>query len=237
MSRRVVILRPPPGADATADAARALGLDTLLAPLFAVEPLAWTPPDPAQFDALMLTSANAARHAGPDLMRYAGLPLYVVGEATAQAARAAGLAPAHVGGGDAASLLHEMRAAGLRNALHLCGADFVEASVKGMAAIRLPVYRSIETGGVPTLASLLWPGDICLVHSPRAGQRLAALVAPDQRATLSLIAISDKARLAAGAGWASALAAPTSTDTAMLALAKELCHKPHDKAPDATRRG
>lgn len=237
MSRRVVILRPQPGADATADAARALGLEVVLAPLFAVEPLDWTAPDPAGFDALMLTSANAVRHAGRDLMRYAALPLFVVGAASARAARAAGLTPKHVGAEDAASLLNEMQAAGLLSALHLCGADVAQAPAEGMAVLRLPVYRATETGGADSLTSLLTSGDICLVHSPRAAARLAALVPPDQRAGLSLIAISDKARAAAGVGWASAIAAPIPTDAAMLALAEELCHKADDATPDATRRG
>lgn len=64
MSARVVILRPQPGAEATVEAACALGLDALCYPLFSVEPMDWTPPDPAGFDALMLTSANTIRHAG-----------------------------------------------------------------------------------------------------------------------------------------------------------------------------
>jgi uroporphyrinogen-III synthase len=35
-------------------------------PLFAIVPLDWTAPDPAQFDGLVLTSANAVRHAGEE---------------------------------------------------------------------------------------------------------------------------------------------------------------------------
>ena len=38
-------------------------------PLFAIEPVEWRPPDPAQFDALLLTSANAIRCGGPALDR------------------------------------------------------------------------------------------------------------------------------------------------------------------------
>lgn len=234
MTRRVVILRPQPGADATADAASALGLETLLAPLFAVEPLDWTPPGPEQFDALMLTSANAARHAGPVLLRYAALPLFVVGEATAQAARTAGLNPTHIGTRDAAALVEDMRRAGIRRALHLCGAEVVAAEAEGLSIRRIPVYHTRETGEA---LALLQPGDICLVHSPRSGARLGTLVMPDQRASLCLIAISDTACIAAGTGWAHRVAAQHPSDAAMLALAEELCHKPHDTAPDATRRG
>lgn len=237
MTRRVVILRPQPGADATAHAARGLGLEALLAPLFAVEPLDWTPPGPEQFDTLMLTSANAVRHAGPGLLRYAALPLFVVGEATAEAAHTAALNPTYIGARDVAALLEDMRRAGIRRALHLCGADVVAAEAECVSILRVPVYHARETGDAASLAARLQPGDICLVHSPRAGARVAALVPPDQRVSLCLIAISGKAVAAAGRGWADAIAAPHPTDAAMLAMAKELCHKPFDTAPDATRRG
>ena len=59
--RRLLVLRPEPGASATAGRARTLGLDPVLMPLFEIEPIAWTAPDPAGFDALLLTSANAVR--------------------------------------------------------------------------------------------------------------------------------------------------------------------------------
>ena len=62
--RPVLVLRPEPGAGETAARARALGLEPIVAPLFAVRPIAWAAPDPAAYDAVMLTSANAARHGG-----------------------------------------------------------------------------------------------------------------------------------------------------------------------------
>jgi uroporphyrinogen-III synthase len=207
-----------------------MGLETLLYPLFEIAPLAWCAPEPDAFDALMLTSANAARRAGPDLTRYAAVPLYVVGEATAKAARALGLKPAHVGTRDAAALAEDMRRAGVRRALHLCGADVVAAEVEGVSILRVPVYHAREAGDADSLAVQLRADDICLVHSPRAGARLATLVPPETRAEFSLIAISGNALTAAGTGWADALAAPAPTDPAMLALAQELCQNPQDAA-------
>ncbi len=236
MTHRVVILRPQPGADATADAARALGLGVLVTPLFEIAPLDWTPLEPAEFDALMLTSASAVRHAGPDLKRYAALPLFVVGEATAKAARAVGLDPAHIGSRDAAALVEDMHRAGVRRALHLCGADVVAAEVEGVSIWRIPVYHAREAGDADSLAARLRADDICLVHSPRAGARLATLVPPETRAELSLVAISGNALAAAGLGWADTLAAAAPTDPAMLALALELCNKPFDAA-DPARSG
>ena len=88
--RRLIVLRPEPGASATVERARALGLDAVAIPLFRIEPIAWTAPDAGQFEGLLLTSANAVRHGGDQLEHLRGLPVYAVGEATAEVARAAG---------------------------------------------------------------------------------------------------------------------------------------------------
>src|SRR5690349_3328000 len=87
---RLLVLRPEPGASATAERAKALGLDPLVVPLFEVEPVEWQAPEPAGFDGLLLTSANAVRQAGVQLERLRGLKAYAVGGATAEAARKAG---------------------------------------------------------------------------------------------------------------------------------------------------
>ncbi len=93
---RLVVLRPEPGAAATVARAEAMGFAAIAAPLFAVTPLDWTPPE-EPVDAVMMTSANAARHGGPGLARYRDLPLYAVGPETAAAARAAGFADIRAG--------------------------------------------------------------------------------------------------------------------------------------------
>ena len=89
--RRVLVLRPEPGATATVRQARERGLDAVAVPLFEVDPMAWEAPDPFGFDGLLLTSANALRHGGDRLQSLRGLPVYAVGDATAEAAREAGL--------------------------------------------------------------------------------------------------------------------------------------------------
>ena len=86
MTAAVLILRPEPGASATAARARTLRLEPVVAPLFVVRPLAWEPPDPAGLDAVMLTSGNAPRLAGDGMTPFLRLPCYAVGEATADAA-------------------------------------------------------------------------------------------------------------------------------------------------------
>ena len=86
---KLLIVRPQPGADESAKRARALGLEPIVAPLFETRALDWIQPDPGDFDAILLTSANAARLGGDGLKPFLALPCYAVGERTAAAARAA----------------------------------------------------------------------------------------------------------------------------------------------------
>ena len=93
--------------------------------MFTVQALPWSPPPAAEFDAVMLTSANAARRAGAGLAGFLGLPCYAVGEATAAAASDAGFADVRVGPEDGVALLMVMEGDGVARALHPCGADHI----------------------------------------------------------------------------------------------------------------
>ncbi|OYW83712.1 MAG: hypothetical protein B7Z20_12190, partial [Sphingobium sp. 32-64-5] len=188
--RPLLICRPQPGADATARRARDMGLEALVYPLFRVEPLDWSAPDPAGFDALMLTSANAVRHGGADLARYHALPVFAVGEATAAKARAHGFADLTTAGPDADGLLAALTAAGHRHVLHLCGEDSRPYDAGSIEVTRRAVYRAAPVGDRDGLAAMLDGGPVLMAHSPRAGARIAALVPPQQRAGLDIIAIS-----------------------------------------------
>lgn len=218
--RRLVVLRPEPGASATVDRARALGLDALAIQLFEVEPIAWEAPDPNQLDALLLTSANALRHGGAGLEKLRSLPVYAVGEATAAAARAAGFEIAATGEGGVEQLLETIPAEA--RLLHLCGEHRTAAPVARAVA----VYRSVA---LPPPASFRdVQGQVVAVHSPRAGLRLAELAdeAGIDRATVRIAAISDAAAAAAGDGWAMRESAEAPNDAALLALAARLCDNP-----------
>src|SRR3546814_7933926 len=59
----------------------------------------------AEFDAIMLTSANALLHGGPQLDRFKHLPAFAVGEATGEAAREAGFTVAAAGRSDVNALV------------------------------------------------------------------------------------------------------------------------------------
>ncbi|SMF63472.1 uroporphyrinogen-III synthase [Allosphingosinicella indica] len=219
---KLFILRPQPGADRTAASAAALGLDPVIAPLFSVMPIAWDAPEPAIYDALMLTSANAARHAGEDLLRYANLPCYAVGEATADAARDSGLPGIRVGPSDGNALVTMMAADGITCALHLAGADRTVVDAQGIAIDVCTVYRSEAVAKLPRAIAA---GGIALLHSPRVGRVLAELASAEIRARLTLAAISTAAAEAVGKGWRGVHAAAAPRDAALLELAAKLCQK------------
>jgi uroporphyrinogen-III synthase len=196
VTRPLAVLRPEPGNAATVARIEALGLTAIRLPLFAIRTLAWTAPDPSGFDALLLTSANAVRHAGPQLESLRHLPVMAVGAATASAARAAGLRIAAVGTADAAAAV---RASTGKRLLHLAGRD---RAATGVAAIT--VYAA-DPVPVPSCAMLA--GSVVLVHSARAAARLADLVARDGVTDLRIAALSAAVRAAgphcpgAVAGW------------------------------------
>lgn len=213
--RKLLLIRPEPGLSATANQAHALGLETICCPLFCIEPLAWNAPDPANYDALLITSANAMRHGGPKLGKLRVLPVHAVGSATAAAAREAGFQVETVGSGDVAALLDKLPPS-LR-LLHLAGEDHRGESGQWME--RRIVYRSakIDDPGLPELQGL-----VVAVHSPRAGARLAELAT--DRTRTAVAAISHAAALACGQGWERVESAENPDDNSLLALAAMLCH-------------
>jgi len=210
----LVVLRPEPGASRTAARADAMGLEVRLMPLFLVVPIEWAAPDPSDFDALILTSANAVRHGGEQLETLKPLPVHAVGEATAALARAAGFTVASVGRGGSRDM--SLPAGG--RLLHLTGL----ANVRTPAAKSIAVYEAWPVERPQGLDTL--PGSVVAVHSPRAGRRLAELV--KDRSRIAIAAISPAAAEACGGGWSAVQAADEPHDAALLALAARLCESP-----------
>jgi uroporphyrinogen-III synthase len=219
---RVVVLRPEPGATATVEKARALGLEAVAVHLFTIEAVEWEAPDAANFDGLLLTSANAVRFGGEALHSLRGLKVNAVGEATAEAAREAGLDVAAIGDAGIPLLLGSIQPD--LKLLHLCGADRREPHGATQAITRVTVYRATPVQA-PDLSAA--SGSVALIHSPRAGQRFAELVS--DRGTIAIAAISEAAAEAVGNGWHRVETAAQPTDEALLALAASLCEKPDPK--------
>lgn len=219
--RRLFLFRPEPAASRSAGRARAMGLDAACVPLFAIEPVEWTAPDPARFDALLVTSANAVRAAGAQLDRLRELPVHCVGEASALAAEVAGLGVASVGRGGVDELL-----AGIgpgERLLHLAGEDRRIPAGARRSIEAVTVYRARALPRPPGLDELA--GHVAAVHSPRGAARLAELLGRTARGHVRLAAISAAALEAAGHGWQQAEAAAAPNEAELLALAARLCER------------
>ncbi|WP_428631732.1 uroporphyrinogen-III synthase [Sphingopyxis sp.] len=220
----LLVTRPEPGNRATVARAARLGIDAHAVPLFAGRAVGWTTPAAADFDALLLTSAQAVRHAGPQLSRLATLPVHAVGTATAEAARAAGLTVAQTGEGDAQSLLDAMTSRKTARILWLCGRDRSELDPRGATLEPLACYAVDPVEPPDAWTALVAAPAVLLAHSARSAQRIAALVG-GARAHIKLVAISPAVAAAAGEGWAELAAAEHPNDASMLALVHALCHK------------
>ncbi|MDP1912093.1 uroporphyrinogen-III synthase [Brevundimonas sp.] len=167
--------RAEPGAARTADRLIALGFEPVIAPLLAIRPIPQAAPDLTGVAALAFTSANGvAAFAALTLDRT--LPVFTVGDATAQAARTAGFARVQSASGDLDSLAALLTARGpevgrllVPGALEPAGD--LPALLRGRVEARgLPLYEAVETGAAAPDAF-----DAVLVHSARAGRALGAL--------------------------------------------------------------
>jgi uroporphyrinogen-III synthase len=222
VTRRVLILRPEPGCGITARRATAAGLDPVPMPLFQVVPRPWQPPA-GPFDAVMMTSANAARHVGDGIAPWLSLPLYAVGRATADAARRIGFANIHRSDSGGALLAAQMARDGIARAFHPAGEDRITGWDVPVEIRSVTVYASDEIVPAPDVGAAIAAGAIALLHSPRAARRFAAIV-PD-RARTRIAALSPQVLAAAGTGWADAIAADRPDDDALLAAATRLCDR------------
>src|ERR1700720_3689243 len=124
---RLLVTRPEPDAERTAAALRARGHIVLIAPLLRLEPVAHAEIGPGPFMALLRTSANAApaiaRHERFAQLR--ALPVFAVGDRSAEAMRAVGFADvtsANGDVGDLAGLVAERLKRGA-SLLYLAGVD------------------------------------------------------------------------------------------------------------------
>jgi len=126
------------------------------------EPLPFHDDDDADYDAVIVTSANALRAIDAPLHRLLKLPLFAVGAHTAEAARAAGFSQVLTGKGDAAALcdrvLARIKAGKLKQGatlLYLAGADLSrdlagELGEKGLTVVTHTTYRMAPVTRFPS---------------------------------------------------------------------------------------
>jgi uroporphyrinogen-III synthase len=158
----ILVTRPQPDNEATAAALRAKGLNVLLAPMLRFEPVAFQDDADARYGAVIVTSANAIRAIEAHLTNHLlTLPLFAVGERTAEAARRAGFRDVAVADGDAAALrdliVASVRGKTLKKAstlLYLAGADLAgdiagELGERGFSVVTHTTYRMIPVAKLP----------------------------------------------------------------------------------------
>ena len=159
----VLLTRPSPDNEASRDALRARGLEVLLAPMLRFEPAPFACDPDADYQAVIVTSANALRAIEGSLAAspLLALPLFAVGPHTAAVARELGFAKVIVAKGDAAALrdlvLERLRAKELkkkRPLLYLAGEDLSrdlagELGQHGLEVVTQVTYRMVALATLP----------------------------------------------------------------------------------------
>lgn len=181
---RVVVTRPEPDGKRTASALRALGHEVLIAPLMKVQSV--SADLSGHWGAIIITSANAANAIAENAAKTTliKLPLFAVGQRSAEAAQEAGFTNVTSAGGDVRDLVRALSAArpdAKDPLLYLAGeeraADLVGAlSARGIAAEMRIVYRAITAPYSPALTEALKAGevDVVLHFSRRSAENYAA---------------------------------------------------------------
>jgi uroporphyrinogen-III synthase len=160
---RLLVTRPEPDGERTAQALRARGHAVVLAPLLHPQTIAFVLPEQA-FSAVVLTSANAARAIAehPGRAQLTALTAFTVGRRTAEAARAVGFRDVRSADGDKRDLVDLLRA-DLRRTdllrmessdraplLYLAGEDRAgDLAAAGLPVHTAVVYRAVKAARFP----------------------------------------------------------------------------------------
>jgi uroporphyrinogen-III synthase len=165
---RIVVTRPQADGERTAAVLRARGHDVLVAPLLQVELVATD--FSGGWGGVIITSANApgAIAGHPAREKLIKLPLYAVGQRSADAARAAGFTNVTSAGGDVRDLVRVItarRADAAAPLLYLAGEDraadlVAELVACGIAVEMAVVYRAVSAPFPPALTAALKVGEV-----------------------------------------------------------------------------
>lgn len=182
---RVLLTRPRADSESLARELIHHGHAVMIDPVLRIVPVPpIAPPAPARYRGVILTSAQAARHAPVTSL---ALPAFAVGEATARAARAAGFPSVVAAQGDVRSLAHEL-ATGAgddpRPFLHLCGAEVREGTAEtfqaaGVTVERCVVYRAMPAAALTARTRTAMAKeliDAVMLFSPRTARIFVGLV-------------------------------------------------------------
>jgi len=222
----IVSIRPGEGGLRTVQHGARRGLQVHSFPLSHAVPCAWSGPDPATVDALLVGSGRAIVLGGPGLAAYREKPVYAVGTATARLAAEAGFVVEHAGTGGLQQMLDAierrpltlLRLAGRRKIALVPPADITMVTCEVYDIANLPMPEP--------MAELLGEGALVLLHSAGSAEHLRA---ESERLGLDLsrvrlAALGPRIAEAAGSGWDEVRWAEQPADGALLALAADMCH-------------
>jgi len=154
---RLLITRPEPDAARTAHTLRAQGHDVLVVPLLSMQTI--EADFARRYDAVLMTSANAARaiaaHRRADELK--SLPVFTVGARSAEAAREAGFGDVTSADGalsELVSLVAARFSGRVGGLLYLAGEDRAgdltgELGAQGIAVDTVVVYRAVAAESLP----------------------------------------------------------------------------------------
>lgn len=216
---KLLIIRPQPGADATARRLRAAGYEPILMPLFSIEHLPMQRGSTDVYDAILLTSGNGARAALEFLTHNHIKPIYAVGSATASALHALSLPVTQTGSEGVEALVRGAVADGHQRLLWLAGEDYSPMPpVEGVTIDIEIVYRSATVSTPDDFVRHVSESDVVILHSSRAaryfGELCASMGLP--RAKVRLATFSSAIAKAAGENWAAMIIADAPNDAALL---------------------
>jgi uroporphyrinogen-III synthase len=185
---RVLVTRPEPGASATARRLTEMGYEPVVLPLTEIRTLKGEQEiQSGEFDAVAITSANAARQTEPEMIAaLAAKPCFAVGDRTAEAAKEAGFRAVLAGHGDAAGLARLLtgRLRAGASVAYLCGRvrrpEFERALREaGFRVTPIETYDTVKRASAVTelQAGLGRAVDAALVYSVHGAEVLAELAA------------------------------------------------------------
>ena len=252
MAKLTLIIRPQPDADRDVALLMRYGVPALASPSMKRMHRTHELPESVNFSGIIMTSRNAVEaitkfdKVSADTGRWAKLPVFVVGSATAAAARDAGFSNIIRGTGGGAGLLapiscyftekigKQENGKSFNTNLPLLWPSAVEISfdmvaalaTHGVAVQRLPVYQMIANDALDsTITDKITEGAIAAVvaMSPRSVQifrrNLDAAGKASSLAGMVLIAGSSAIATAAGGGWQTVYTARQPRRSRLLAIA------------------
>ena len=231
---RLLLTRPEADAERTAKALRVLGHEAIIAPLLRIAVTANAEIGSGPWAAILITSANAANAIATHtaVTQFQAVPVFTVGQRSAQAMAAAGFADVSSADGGVAELAH-LAAARVNpgaSLLYLAGEDRSgdlagDLGARGFDVQTAVIYRAVAAASLPRVAAEALAGGIdgVLHFSRRSAEAYVAAARGTNMLTAALKPVqycisAQVAEPLSRAGAADTRAAAEPSETALIAL-------------------